>query len=427
MLPPFQLDQAINRLVREEWGRILAALVAAIGNLQLAEDALQDAVEVALVHWNQHGLPDAPAAWLLTTARRKAVDQLRRQTTLTRLQPALRYELEHGAADSLNTHDVADYADIVIPDKRLELMFTCCHPALDWKTRVALTLRTLGGLTTAEIANAFLDKPATMAQRLSRARHKISATGIAFEVPDQAHLEERLGGVLAVIYFIFNEGYFASDGQHLVRSTLGDEAIRLARVMHTLLPDDAEVNGLLALMLLHDSRRASRQSASGSFVPLEHQDRNSWNRQSIKEGLQLLDDALLIQKPGAYQIQAAISALHARAPDWQSTDWNQIVALYEALYGYTPSPVIKVNQAVALSYAQSADVALQLLDTIDATVSLQDYQPFHVARADLLRRTGQKRASVEQMTLAVTLSSNESDRAHLLDQLTLWRSLDESC
>jgi len=296
MLPPFQLDQAIGSLVREEWGRISGALFASTGNLQVAEDALQDAIEIALVKWQKDGLPEVPAAWLLTTARNKAVDQLRRQSTMLRVQPALAYELELDAAD-LNDSST-QFEDVVIPDKRLELIFICCHPALERKTRVALTLRTLGGLSTDEIAKVFLDKPATMAQRLVRARHKIANAGIAFGLPDKACLDE----------------------------------IRLGRIMRVLLPENAEVAGLLALMLLHDSRRAARESTPGVFVSLEQQDRTRWDHQKIAEGLTLLNVAMSLRSSGAYQIQAAISALHAQAVDWQSTDWKQIVALYEGLY-----------------------------------------------------------------------------------------------
>lgn len=415
MLPPFQLDQAINRLVREEWGRIMAALLSSTGNLQIAEDALQDAVEIALVKWRENGLPDVPAAWLLTTARNKAVDQLRRQSTLARVQPALAYEIENAAKDS--NRCVLEHADIVIPDKRLELIFTCCHPALDRKTRVALTLRTLGGLTTDEIARAFIDKPTTMAQRLARARHKISASGIAFELPDKGCLAERLDGVLSVIYFIFNEGYAATGDSHLVRSHLADEAIRLGRVMHVLLPEDAEVAGLLALMLLHDSRRFARESESGAFIPLEEQDRAGWDGQKIMEGLRLLNRAMELNAPGAYQIQAAISALHAQAIDWQSTDWKQITALYAGLYDVMPSPVIKINHAVALSFAQSPKAALEVLDTLKFDSSIERYQPYYVARADISYRAGYEDEAAGHLRKAIAMSDNDVDCAHLQQRL----------
>ncbi|MFK7995316.1 MAG: RNA polymerase sigma factor [Granulosicoccus sp.] len=420
MLPPFQLDQAVNRLVREEWGRILAALLASTGNLQLAEDALQDAIEVALVKWNEHGLPSEPAAWLLTTARRKAIDHYRRQSTLMKVQPAIAYELEMEAAESQDR--AGELVDVVIPDKRLELIFTCCHPALDWKTRVALTLRTLGGLTTEEIARAFLDKPGTMAQRLVRARNKIAVAGIGFELPDKSCLSERLDGVLSVIYFIFNEGYAATGNSHELRSSLGDEAVRLGRVMHVLLPDKAEVTGLLALMLLHDSRRAARLSNKGGFISLEQQDRSLWDRPKISEGLSLLTSAMDLRAPGPYQIQAAISALHAQAPDWNSTDWNQIVALYEGLYVFLPSPVIKVNHAVALSFAQTPLVALEVLETLQCDPSIMQYQPYYVAHADLMFRAGQIDKAIKYLSQAIALSESEADREHLRKRLNEMRA-----
>lgn len=420
MLPPFKLDQAINRLVREEWGRILAALVASTGDLQIAEDALQDAIEIALVKWQENGLPDAPAAWLLTTARNKAVDQLRRQSTMVRVQPALTYELELEAVDSNEGLDVV--ADIVIPDKRLELIFTCCHPALDWKTRVALTLRTLGGLTTEEIARAFLDKPSTMAQRLVRARQKITSAGIAFELPEKTCLAERLDGVLSVIYFIFNEGYAATGDSQAMRPSLEDEAIRLGRVMRVLLPDNAEVAGLLALMLLHDSRRAARGSEPGVFVSLEQQDRTRWDRQKITEGLALLNSAMRLRSSGAYQIQAAISALHAQAVDWQSTDWQQIVALYAGLYDLNPSPVIKINHAVAMSFAQSPKAALELLATLQHEASLERYQPYYLAQADIYYRAGENKKAIENMQQAIELCDSGAERANLNERLDVMRA-----
>lgn len=415
MLPPFQLDQAIGSLVREEWGRISGALFASTGNLQVAEDALQDAIEIALVKWQKDGLPEVPAAWLLTTARNKAVDQLRRQSTMLRVQPALAYELELDAAD-LNDSST-QFEDVVIPDKRLELIFICCHPALERKTRVALTLRTLGGLSTDEIAKVFLDKPATMAQRLVRARHKIANAGIAFGLPDKACLDERLDGVLSVIYFIFSEGYAATGESSVTRPSLEDEAIRLGRIMRVLLPENAEVAGLLALMLLHDSRRAARESTPGVFVSLEQQDRTRWDHQKIAEGLTLLNVAMSLRSSGAYQIQAAISALHAQAVDWQSTDWKQIVALYEGLYELNPSPVIRINHAVALSYAKSPAAALRLLVSLTQNTSIERYQPYHVAQADLLSRAGQQDRAILHLQKAIALCDREVDRVNLCERM----------
>ncbi|MFT4725894.1 MAG: RNA polymerase sigma-70 factor (ECF subfamily) [Granulosicoccus sp.] len=410
MLPPFRLDQSINRLVREEWGRILASLVSVVGSLQLAEDVLQDAVEVALVHWNENGIPEEPAAWLLKTAKRRAIDQLRRKSNFDKLQPALSYLLD---MEGSNNSAIDDEEDTVIPDKRLELVFTCCHPALDQKTRVALTLRSLGGLTTEEIANAFLDKKSTMAQRLARAKHKIVSAGIAYEVPPPEKLLERVNGVLSVVYFIFNEGYSASYGEHLTRTHLSDEAIRLGRVLQSLLPEHCEVAGLLSLMLLHESRRVSRKDNTGEVVMLEHQNRLRWDKVKICEGTVLLKNTLPKGQVGPYQLQAAISAIHAESAQWEDTDWAQIVALYELLYSMQPSPVIRVNQAVAISYARSPGEALELLDSLADQAIILEYQPYLVARADVLLRAGFKEEAAAQLCKAIESSDNASEKRFL--------------
>ena len=396
-----------------------ASLLGTLGDLQLAEDTLQDAVERALVDWNHHGMPDAPAAWLLTTARRKAIDSIRRSARFARMQPALvqAIELELGQAST----QPDDIVQASIPDKRLELMFTCAHPALDKKTRVALTLRTLGGLSTEEIARAFVDKPAAMAQRLVRARHKITAARIAYEVPDASRLSERLDGVLSVIYLIFNEGYASTRGHSVTRQNLCDEAIRLARILSGLMPRCTEVTGLLALMLLHDSRRESRCSDTGAFIPLERQNRKQWNTVKKTEGITLLKQALTMGEAGPYQLQAAISAVHAEAADWLSTDWSQIVALYEELHRRVPSPVVRLNQAVAVSYAQSPEKALQLLMTVGKDAAMQHYQPYRVARSDILWRAGQTQEAIDQLQAAIAITESRAELEFLHAKLAKLR------
>ncbi len=407
MLPPIPIEQAINRLVREEWGRILASLINSTGDFQLAEDVLQDAVEQALINWRKDGVPDSPAAWLFTTAKRKAIDKFRRDDRFASIKPDLRYIAELHANDSVE--DTLQN----IPDKRLELIFTCCHPALDEKSQVALTLHTLGGLRTDEIAAAFLDKHQTMAQRLTRAKKKISVAGIPFEVPERDQLNTRISPILSVIYLIFNEGYTASAGESLMRANLSQEAIRLARICSSLLPEHTEVAGLLALMLLHDSRRSARQSHNGDLVPLEQQDRSNWDEQKQSEGISLLQNTLVKQRAGPYQLQAAISAVHATSPSWQETDWDQIVALYNLLFAMQPSPVVKINQSVAVSYADSVEAALQMLDELETQASVQTYQPYFAARADLLIRLDRRDEAHIALERAIELTENISQKHFL--------------
>lgn len=411
MLPSFQLESTINRIIREEWGRILAALVSSIGDLQLAEDFLQDAVEAALVDWQNKGLPDSPAAWLISTARRKAIDRFRRDAHFAKLQPELSYllDLDNTTPDSVEQIEA-------IPDKRLELIFTCCHPALDKKSRIALTLRTLGGLTTEEIAHAFLDKPQTMAQRLVRAKKKIAVALIPYEVPARAVLPDRIQTVITVIYFIFNEGYSASSGKQVARGDLADEAIRLARISLEILPEETEVAGLLSLMLLHDSRRMSRQSDAGDIISLENQNRGSWDKSKITEGIALLKITLKKQRVGTYQLQAAISALHAEANAWQDTDWRQITALYALLYDIQPSAVVQVNRAMALSYSDSPRAALMILDDVNTCGQLVDYQPYFAARADVLLRCGQVDEAMTCFDKAIELAGNDAERQFLTNR-----------
>lgn len=410
MLPPLDLNVAIDIIVREQRGRLLAALTASIGDLQLAEDVLQDAVTIALVLWQQNGIPDAPASWLLQTARRKAIDRFRREKRFSELQAQISYELDLANEQAMDSHTF-------IPDKRLELIFTCCHPAIDQKSRVALTLHTLGGLTTDEIANAHLVQSKTMAQRLVRAKKKISLAGIPFSIPQKSDLNERVITVLSVLYLIFNEGYCASAGNSLARADLSDEAIRLARILHQLLPDQTEVAGLLSLMLLHDSRRHARESADHDFIPLEAQNRNRWDRRRISEGCALLKTTMAKQQIGPYQLQAAISAIHAEAQTWEQTDWHQISALYQLLYQIQPSSVVRINQAVAVSYADCPEAALTLLENLEPQSELIRYQPYYVAKADILTRLGKTDSARENLENAISLSDNEVEKKYLQSRL----------
>lgn len=407
-MPPPTPAQAIERTVREEWGRILAALVKSLGDFQLAEDCLQDAITRAMAHWPKTGLPKTPAAWLITTAKRRAIDRLRRDARFAARVPELSHlmDLENRAEDETDAE--------AIPDKRLEMIFTCCHPALAQKTQVALTLRTLGGLTTDAIAHAFLDKTDAMAQRLVRAKRKIAVAGIPYQIPDRDMLPERLAAVLAVIYLIFNAGYTDASAR---QRNLSDEAIRLARIVHHLMPDEAEVAGLLALMLLHDARRAARIDGQGRMVALEDQNRKRWDRARIGEGDRLLRQTLPRGQVGPYQLQAAISALHAQSPDWAQTDWPQIAALYELLYQVQPSPVVRVNQAMAVSYARSIPEALQLLGSVADDPHLNHYQPYHAARADLLARNGENGAACASYAQAIALTEQSAERAFLEQKL----------
>ena len=406
MLPLSSSQTAIERTVREEWGRILASLVKSIGDFQLAEDSLQDALIAALDHWQKDGLPKSPAAWLLTTARRRAIDRLRRDQNFAGKSKEIAYlmDLEQDSKEDDETS---------IPDKRLEMIFTCCHPALEQKTRVALTLRTLGGLTTEEIAAAFLDKPQAMAQRLVRAKKKIKLAAIPYEIPDHDLLPDRISSVLSVIYLIFNEGYSATSGNSPVRADLCDEAIRLARIVMQLLPEQAEVAGLLALMLLHDSRRLTRIDRNGSIVPLEHQNRKRWDRGKIDQGKHLLHQTLPRRAIGPYQLQAAISAVHADSPSWEQTDWPQIQALYALLYQLNPTPVVRLNQALALSHARSVGAGLAMLEEAAAGGALDTYQPYYAAKADLLSRNGDHPEARAHLEKAIELSDNEADREFL--------------
>ncbi len=413
MLPPQTLQQAIDTTVREEWGRILAALVKTLGDFQLAEDCLQDAIVSAMQHWQKNGLPDSPAAWLITAARRKAIDRLRRDQNFARKQVEISYLLD------LDLQGDAGSEVDMIPDKRLEMIFTCCHPALAEKTRMALTLRTLGGLTTEEIAASFLDKPEAMAQRLVRARKKIALAGIPYQVPDAAVLPERLSSVLGVIYLIFNAGYSGVPGDKLIRTDLTEDALRLARIVRHLMPEEPETGGLLALLLLHDSRRFARTDANGDMVPLELQNRSRWDRAKIAEGAALLEATLPQQRVGPYQVQAAISAIHAQSPSWGATDWPQIEAFYQLLFAMQPSPVVSINRAIAISYASSAKAALAMLDAAASDGTLDQYQPYFAARADVLTRAGDRGGAKSCFETAIRLSQNVREKRFLERKMRL--------
>jgi RNA polymerase sigma-70 factor (ECF subfamily) len=411
-------EQAISEAFANEADRILAALIGTVWDFELAEDALQDALLVALERWPVDGIPRNPSAWITTTARHKAIDRLRRESTLARKQVILQALLEEEEQRGGEEMD-----DASIPDERLKLIFTCCHPALALEAQIALTLHTLGGLSTPEIASAFLVPLPTMAQRLVRAKRKIRDAGIPYRVPDTPLLEERVDAVLFVLYLIFNEGYMATSGDQLIRRELCDEATRLARVLTTLLTKESllsevpEAMGLLALLLLHDSRREARVGPAGEMVLLEDQDRSRWDRDKIREGSGYLEQALGMKRPGPYQVQAAISALHAQATRAEDTDWPQIAALYTELMKMSPSPVIELNRAVAMAMADGALRGLKLLDQPVLAKELSDYYLFHATRADLLRRLGRISEAQAAYTQALVLCQNERERAFLKRRL----------
>jgi RNA polymerase sigma-70 factor (ECF subfamily) len=387
---------------RREYGRAVAVLVRSLGDIALAEEAVQDAFAAALVHWPVSGIPPAPAGWIITTARNRAIDRLRRERTR---------DARHAAAVELAEPTIEGDHDVA--DERLRLMFTCCHPALAPEARVALTLKLLGGLSTAQVARAFLVPETTMAQRLSRAKAKIRDAGIPYRVPEAPELRERLAAVLAVVYLVFNEGYSAAQGDELLRVELTDEALRLGRLLRNLLPAEPEVAGLLALMLLIDARRAARTDDSGAFVRLGEQDRTRWNRDLIAQGQALLRECLARSQPGPYQLQAAINAVHSDARSARETDWRQIVALYDQWMSIAPGPLVALNRAVAIAELEGADLALRLVDELD----LPRYHLFHAVRAELLGRLGRRAEAASAYRRAIGLCGNAREREFLERQL----------
>ncbi len=409
-----ELSHEIERIVKEESGRIVATLLGVCKDFELAEDAIQEALIVALDRWPRDGLPDNPGAWLTTAARRKLIDRLRREQIGARKYQELAHE-QAVLSDESDMFD--DFDETSFKDDRLRLIFTCCHPALSIESQVALTLRTLGGLTTREIARAFLVPEATLAQRLVRTRLKIRDAGIPYRVPPDHLLPERTAAVLTVIYLIFNEGYSATSGDALVRGPLCTEAIRLGRALTDLMPDVPESRGLLALMLLHDSRSTAGVDGSGDLVLLEDQDRSRWDRPQIAEGLSLVEDALRKGSPGYYQVQAAIAACHAEAASPDDTDWTQIAELYKILGRISRSPVVDLNHAVAVAMADGIEVGLELVETLGSDGSLKDYHLFHAARADLLRRLGRYAEAAQAYEQALVLVENEMESRYLRRRL----------
>lgn len=414
------LKEVIDSVFRRESGRIVASLIRVSGSFDLAEEAMQDAFASALARWPAQGLPNNPAAWITAVAHRKLIDYARRDRTRRDKEDDLLRETETAS----RCDDAADdVAEMNFPDDRLRLIFTCCHPALSTEAQVALTLRTLGGLTTPEIARAFLLPEPTLAQRLVRAKRKIQDAKIPYVVPPQHTLPERLASVQAVIYLIFNEGYAASSGDSLVRRELCAEAIRLGRTLCALMPQEGENLGLLAMMLLHDSRRDARVNSEGELILLEEQDRSTWDRGQIHEGLQLAESALRLGRNGPYQLQAAIAAVHAEAVTAAQTDWKQIAALYDELGRVYPSAIVELNHAVAVALSEGLETGLSLIDQLGASGQLDSYHLYHAARADILRRLRHPQEALEAYRRALSLTANAVERRYLRRRLVEMESI----
>ncbi len=402
------VTSAVTRVFRAERMAVLATLIRQIGDIQVAEDAVQDAFASAVTSWRRDGVPRSPGAWIAVAARRAAIDRLRRDRSQSGRTERLAALLRLAHQDEAPADDPA-----LIDDDRLRLIFTACHPALDLPARVALTLRVVGGLSTGEVARAFLVTEATMGKRIVRAKHKIAVAHIPYRVPTGADLPDRLRGVLRVTYLIFNEGYAASEGDQLVRAELCAEAIRLGQLLCELMPDEPETWGLLSLMLLHDARRVARVDGEGNWVGLLDQDRSLWDRDQLMLGLLALERALRDRQPGEYQLQAAITALHIRGADAGATDWAQIAQLYAALAERSPSPVVALNHAAAVGFASGTEHGLELLSSLLDHPSLVGYQPLHATHADLLRRAGDRAGAALAYQRAISLSTNSIERAEL--------------